>query len=69
MNIFNYELGFWEQVPVTCGDRRMLKAYQQGRDLHALTASLITGKPLSGITAAISAASFGNQFWRLSIGQ
>ncbi|MBR8834451.1 MAG: bifunctional 3'-5' exonuclease/DNA polymerase [Stigonema ocellatum SAG 48.90 = DSM 106950] len=33
------------------GDRRMLKAYQQGRDLHTLTASLITGKPLSGITA------------------
>ena len=36
---------------VLSGDRRMLKAYQQGRDLHALTASLITGKPLTSVTA------------------
>ncbi|MDF5725193.1 MAG: bifunctional 3'-5' exonuclease/DNA polymerase [Rhizonema sp. PD37] len=36
---------------VLSGDRRMLKAYQQGRDLHALTASLISGKPLTSVTA------------------
>ncbi|WP_339384949.1 bifunctional 3'-5' exonuclease/DNA polymerase [Iningainema tapete] len=36
---------------VLSGDRRMIKAYQQGRDLHALTAALITGKSLTSITA------------------
>jgi DNA polymerase-1 len=33
------------------GDRRMLNAYAKGEDLHTLTASLITGKPLEEITA------------------
>ncbi|MBW4571977.1 MAG: bifunctional 3'-5' exonuclease/DNA polymerase [Tolypothrix carrinoi HA7290-LM1] len=35
---------------VLSGDRLPLKAYKQGRDLHAVTASLVTGKPLSSIT-------------------
>jgi len=33
------------------GDRRMLDAYAKGEDLHTLTASLITGKPLEEVTA------------------
>jgi DNA polymerase-1 len=32
------------------GDARMNKAYRQGADLHRLTASLVTGKPLSQVT-------------------
>ena len=32
------------------GDARMLAAYRQGEDLHRLTASLITGTPLSAVT-------------------
>ena len=31
-------------------DQTMIKAYQEGKDLHALTASLVTGKPLGAIT-------------------
>jgi DNA polymerase-1 len=33
------------------GDRRMLNAYAKREDLHTLTASLITGKPLEEVTA------------------
>lgn len=32
------------------GDRTMIEAYQKGEDLHKLTASLITGKPLDEIS-------------------
>ena len=31
-------------------DKRMLAAYQKGEDLHALTASILTGKPVERIT-------------------
>ena len=31
-------------------DQRMLAAYQQGEDLHALTASILTGKPVHQVT-------------------
>lgn len=34
------------------GDRTMIEAYQKGEDLHKLTASLITGKPLDEISKA-----------------
>lgn len=34
------------------GDRTMITAYQEGQDLHRLTASLITGKPLDEISKA-----------------
>jgi DNA polymerase-1 len=34
------------------GDRTMITAYQEGQDLHCLTASLITGKPLGEISKA-----------------
>ena len=33
------------------GESRMIEAYKNGEDLHTLTASLITGKPISEITA------------------
>src|SRR5262249_48952803 len=32
------------------GEDRMIAAYQQGQDLHALTASLVLGKPAADIT-------------------
>ena len=32
------------------GDRRMLDAYRRGMDLHVLTASLISGKPVEEVT-------------------
>jgi DNA polymerase-1 len=32
------------------GEERMIAAYQQGQDLHALTASLVLGKPTADIT-------------------
>ena len=45
------------------GDERMINAYKNGEDLHKLTASLITGKPLDEITKedrqAAKAVNFG----------
>jgi len=44
-------------------DVRMIAAYQQGQDLHRLTASLITGKPIDEVTTderqAAKAVNFG----------
>ncbi len=34
------------------GDRRMIEAYQNGEDIHRLTASIVIGKPLAAITEA-----------------
>ncbi len=34
------------------GDKRMLDAYRRGMDLHVLTASLISGKPVEEVTKA-----------------
>jgi DNA polymerase I-like protein with 3'-5' exonuclease and polymerase domains len=45
------------------GDQRMITAYQEGQDLHQLTASLLTGKPLDSVTPddrqAAKAVNFG----------
>ncbi len=45
------------------GDHRMIAAYRQGQDLHRLTASLVSGKPLGLITKqerqAAKAINFG----------
>jgi DNA polymerase I-like protein with 3'-5' exonuclease and polymerase domains len=44
-------------------DVRMIAAYQQGQDLHRLTASLVTGKPIDEVTGderqAAKAVNFG----------
>lgn len=44
-------------------DQRMIKAYQQGEDLHKLTASLVSSVPVSGVSAeqrqAAKAINFG----------
>jgi len=37
-------------VAALSGDRRMLDAYREGRDLHRLTASLLTGQPEAEVT-------------------
>lgn len=34
------------------GERRMLEAYQQGQDLHSLTASVLLGKPVDQVSKA-----------------
>ena len=45
------------------GDARMISAFRDGQDLHRLTASLLTGKPLGEVTAddrqAAKAVNFG----------
>jgi len=45
------------------GDKRMITAYQNGEDLHKLTASLMLGKPMDSITSqerqAAKAVNFG----------
>jgi DNA polymerase I-like protein with 3'-5' exonuclease and polymerase domains len=45
------------------GDERMIEAYRNGEDLHRLTASLVTGKRIDGVTKqdrqAAKAVNFG----------
>lgn len=51
---------------VISGDVRMIRAFREGRDLHRLTASLVTGKPLIEVTdeerQAAKALNFGLLF-------
>ena len=48
------------------GDRTMTEAFARGDDLHLLTASTLTGKPLSEVTkeerSAAKAVNFGSIF-------